>query len=168
MKVILFGATGMVGQGVLRECLRDADIASVLAIGRSTTGQRHQKLTDLAVPDLLQLSGLRAELATVDACFYCLGVSAVGMAEVDYRRVFRQDRVDLFETPTPAYNDVSASLQYLLGTGPVQWSVFLKGNNLTNAEERNHVATCMAPRSACSAWGTSARPSPGAAHSAFA
>ncbi len=66
--------------------------------------------------------------------------NARASARVDFRRVFRQDRVDLFETPTPAYNDVSASVQYLLVTGPVQWSIFLKGNNLANAEERNHVS----------------------------
>src|SRR6266496_3069247 len=87
MKVVLFGATGMVGQGVLRECLLDPDVERVLAIGRSSTGQRHDKLREIVRADLTDLTGLEGELAPCDACFFCLGVSSVGMAERDYRRV---------------------------------------------------------------------------------
>ena len=87
MKVILFGATGMVGQGVLRECLRDPRVASVLAIGRSPLGQSHEKLQELQHGDFADFSSLAAELSGWDACLFCLGVSSVGMTETDYRRV---------------------------------------------------------------------------------
>jgi uncharacterized protein YbjT (DUF2867 family) len=87
MKVILFGATGMVGQGVLRECLLDAEVEVVLVVGRSTTGVQNPKLREILRPDLADLAPLGAELAGYDACFFCLGVSSAGMSEQDYRRV---------------------------------------------------------------------------------
>lgn len=87
MKVILFGATGMVGQGVLRECLLAGDVDNVLAIGRTSTGQRHPKLQEIVRSDLFDLSPLESRLAGFDACFFCLGISAAGMSEQDYRRV---------------------------------------------------------------------------------
>ncbi len=87
MKVILFGATGMVGQGVLRECLLDPDVEEVLSIGRSSTGKAHSKLREIVPPDLLDLSAIEPALSGFDACFFCLGVSSVGMTEEDYRRV---------------------------------------------------------------------------------
>ena len=86
MKVILFGATGMVGQGVLRECLRDDGVESVLAVGRSATGQTHPKLRELIRKDLFDLDGVDAALQGYDVCFFCLGVSAAGMSEADYTR----------------------------------------------------------------------------------
>jgi uncharacterized protein YbjT (DUF2867 family) len=86
VKVILFGATGMVGQGVLRECLLDPEIAEVLAIGRSGAGQRHAKLREIVLPDLLDLSGIAEQLTGYDACFFCLGVSSAGMKEAEYAR----------------------------------------------------------------------------------
>jgi uncharacterized protein YbjT (DUF2867 family) len=87
MKVILFGATGMVGQGVLRECLLDSDVDSVLSIGRSATGKAHARLRELVHPDLLDLSAVESRLNGFDACFFCLGVSSARMKEQDYRRV---------------------------------------------------------------------------------
>jgi uncharacterized protein YbjT (DUF2867 family) len=87
MKVILFGATGMVGQGVLRECLLDADVESVLAVGRSPTGQRHAKLREILRDDFLDYSAIESELTGYDACFFCLGVSSVGMSEERYRHL---------------------------------------------------------------------------------
>ena len=87
MKIILLGATGMVGQGVLRECLLDSDVECVLAIGRGSTGQHHDKLREIVHADLFDLSAIEAELSGFDACFFCLGVSAVGMTEERYRRV---------------------------------------------------------------------------------
>jgi uncharacterized protein YbjT (DUF2867 family) len=87
MKAILFGATGMVGQGVLRECLLDGEVESVLAIGRNASGTQHEKLHDRVVGDLGDVSPLAQELSGYGACFFCLGVSAAGMTEVDYRRV---------------------------------------------------------------------------------
>jgi uncharacterized protein YbjT (DUF2867 family) len=87
VKVILFGATGMVGQGVLRECLLADDVESVLAVGRTATGQKHEKLQEIISTDLFDLSSIESHLSGLDACFFCLGVSAAGMSEPDYRRL---------------------------------------------------------------------------------
>ena len=85
MKVLLFGATGMVGQGVLRECLLDGEVESVLAVGRAGSGQQHAKLRDLVTSDLFHLP--ETALTGFDACFFCLGVSAGGMTEEAYARI---------------------------------------------------------------------------------
>jgi uncharacterized protein YbjT (DUF2867 family) len=87
MKVILFGATGMVGQGVLGECLRGADVESVLAVGRSPTGQTNAKLREIVHDNFLDYSALEPQLVGYDACFFCLGVSSVGMDEERYRHL---------------------------------------------------------------------------------
>jgi uncharacterized protein YbjT (DUF2867 family) len=87
MKVILFGATGMVGQGVLRECLLDGGVESVLVVGRSPTGQRHAKLREIVHDNFLDYSAIEPELTGYDACFFCLGVSSVGMNEERYRHL---------------------------------------------------------------------------------
>lgn len=87
MKVILFGATGMVGQGVLRECLRAGDVEAVLAIGRTPIGIEHPKLRELVHADLTDYTAIEDQLAGYDACFFCLGVSAAGMSEADYTRI---------------------------------------------------------------------------------
>jgi uncharacterized protein YbjT (DUF2867 family) len=87
MKVILFGATGMVGQGVLRECLLDPNVESVLAVGRSSTGQQHAKLREIVHDNFFDFSALESQLAGYDACFFCLGVSSVGMSAERYRHL---------------------------------------------------------------------------------
>jgi uncharacterized protein YbjT (DUF2867 family) len=87
MKVILFGATGMVGQAALGACLRDPGVESVLSIGRTPTGRSHPKLRELIRPDLFDTSVAEAELQGYDACFFCLGVSSAGMSEAEYTRL---------------------------------------------------------------------------------
>ena len=87
MKVIVFGATGMVGQGVLRECLRDPRVDAVLTVGRKATGQPHPKLKELVHADLFEYGSVAAELKGYDACFFCLGISSAGMNEAAYRRI---------------------------------------------------------------------------------
>ena len=87
MKVILFGATGMVGQGVLRECLLDPDVERVLVVGRSPTGQQHAKLREILHDDFFDFSAIESELTGYDACFFCLGVSSVGMDAQRYRHL---------------------------------------------------------------------------------
>jgi uncharacterized protein YbjT (DUF2867 family) len=87
MKVILFGATGMVGQGVLRECLLDPTVESVLAVGRSPTGQQHAKLREIVHADFMDYSAIESQLTGYDACFFCLGVSSIGMDEARYRHL---------------------------------------------------------------------------------
>lgn len=86
MRVILFGATGMVGQAVLRECLRDDTVEAVLAVGRSSTGVTHPKLRQLIRSDMFDFSPA-PELEGYDACLFCLGVSSVGMKEHEYTRL---------------------------------------------------------------------------------
>jgi uncharacterized protein YbjT (DUF2867 family) len=87
MKAILFGATGMVGQGVLRECLLDPRVDAVLSVGRNPTGQSHPKLSEWVPQDLFDYSGSDAQLMGYDACFFCLGISSAGMKETDYSRI---------------------------------------------------------------------------------
>jgi uncharacterized protein YbjT (DUF2867 family) len=87
MKVILFGATGMVGQAVLRECLLDEGVERVLVIGRRVTGKTDPKLAELLRADLFDVSGVDADLEGYDACLFCLGVSSAGMSEAEYTRL---------------------------------------------------------------------------------
>jgi len=87
MKVILFGATGMIGQGVLRECLLSTDVQLVQTIGRSATGREHQKHREIVRRNLFDFSDTAADLTGFDACFFCLGVSSAGMKEEDYEQV---------------------------------------------------------------------------------
>ncbi len=84
MNVILFGATGMIGQGVLRECLLNPDIDGILAIVRTPTGQQHEKLKEIKHENFLDFSGISEELRGYDACFFCLGVSTAGRSRLDY------------------------------------------------------------------------------------
>jgi uncharacterized protein YbjT (DUF2867 family) len=120
MKVILFGATGMVGQGVLRECLLDPGVERVLAVGRSPTGQTHDKLREIVHRDLADYASVSGELAGYDACFFCLGVSSAGMSEADYRRVTRDIAVAAARAlveKTPAMTFVFVSGAGADGTG---------------------------------------------------
>lgn len=87
MRVLLFGATGMIGQGALRECLLDDRVTAVLTVGRTTTGQQHPRLREIARADLFDLEPIESELASYDVCLFCLGVSSVGMSEADYTRI---------------------------------------------------------------------------------
>ena len=86
MNILLFGATGMLGQGLLRECLAAADVASVTTLGRTPTGVKHPKLRDLTAPDLTALSDelLRGPF---DACFFVIGVTSSGLDEAAYTRL---------------------------------------------------------------------------------
>jgi len=98
MNVLLFGATGMVGQGVLRECLLDSGVASVVSIGRSATGVSNPKLREIVHADLTNYAPIESELSGFDACFFCLGVSSAGMTEEQYTRVTYDITVRAAET----------------------------------------------------------------------
>jgi len=87
MNVLIFGATGMVGQGVLRECLLDPGVQRVQAIGRTTTGAQHPKLREIVQHDLWQYADIETDLTGFDSCFFCLGVASSGMTEEAYSRV---------------------------------------------------------------------------------
>jgi uncharacterized protein YbjT (DUF2867 family) len=87
MKVILFGATGMIGQGVLRECLLASDVELVEAVGREATAAQNPKVREVVHREMHDFSAIEGELTGFDACFFCLGVSSAGMSEADYERV---------------------------------------------------------------------------------
>lgn len=120
MKVILFGATGMVGQGVLRECLLAPDVDCILAVGRRATGQRHEKLKELVAENLLDLTPHAAELGGFDACFFCLGVSSAGMSEPEYRHITK---------------DLTLSVARLLArVAPAMTFVYVSGSGTDSSE----------------------------------
>lgn len=87
MKVIITGATGMVGKGVLLECLDSPKIEEILVINRNTLGIQHQKLKEVLLKDFSQIHTISNELEGYDGCFYCMGVSAVGMSEENYTQI---------------------------------------------------------------------------------
>jgi uncharacterized protein YbjT (DUF2867 family) len=87
MNVLLFGATGMVGQGVLRECLSASDVALVETVGRTGTGRQHPTWREIVHADLFDCDAIADDLKGFDACFFCLGVSSAGMQESDYERL---------------------------------------------------------------------------------
>jgi uncharacterized protein YbjT (DUF2867 family) len=87
MNILLFGATGMVGQGVLRECLLDPSVQLVGTIGRTATGQQNPKLREIVLKDLSNYAPIEEKLTGLDACFFCLGISASGMTEDAYERI---------------------------------------------------------------------------------
>jgi uncharacterized protein YbjT (DUF2867 family) len=124
MNVLLFGATGMVGQGVLRECLLDPEVQSVLSIGRGTTGQQHAKLREFVHKDFLDFSAIEPELSGLDACFFCLGVSSAGMAEEDYHRV--------------TYDFTMAAARTLARLNPGMTFIYVSGTG-TDSTERGRI-----------------------------
>jgi len=87
IKPIIFGATGMVGEGVLHECLNHAEVESVLVVGRKSCELKNEKLKELLLADFFDYSKIEANLKGFNACFFCLGVSSVGMKEETYTRI---------------------------------------------------------------------------------
>ena len=127
MKVILFGATGMVGQGVLRECLLDASVESVLVVGRSPTGQHHAKLHEVLHQDFMNFSGIESELRGYDACFFCLGVSSVGMDPERYHHLTYDVTMAAAKTlvtlnPGMVFTYVTGRSTDSTEQGPVRWA----------------------------------------------
>ena len=108
MKVILFGASGMVGGGILRECLEDSRVESILVVGRRPCGVADPKLRELLRPDLFDLDAVRDDLTGYEACFFCLGVSSSGMSEADYRRV----TLDLTVSAATVLGEVNPGLTF--------------------------------------------------------
>jgi uncharacterized protein YbjT (DUF2867 family) len=121
MKVIVVGASGMVGQGVLRECLLDPGVERVLVVGRRPLGQTDAKLVERVIPDLADLSSIEGELAGWDACFFCLGVTSVGMTEEAYRKV--------------TYDITAAFAKALARRSPGMTFVFVSGASTDSTEQ---------------------------------
>jgi len=115
MNVLILGATGMVGQGVLRECLLDAGVSRVVTLGRTATGQVHPKLHEIVHADLFHLAPVEEQLRGLDACFYCLGVSAAGLSEEEYARVNYEMTLAVAETL--ARVSPGLTFLYVSGTG---------------------------------------------------
>ena len=127
MKVILLGATGMVGQGVLRECLLDPAVERVLVVGRTTIGRQDAKLREVLRPDVADLAGAEDSLRGFDACFFCLGVSSAGMTEADYRRLTYDLTLAVAQTlvklsPAMTFIYVSGTGTDSTGQGRVMWA----------------------------------------------
>ncbi len=87
LKTIIFGATGMVGEGVLHQSLKHPDVESVLVIGRKSCSVTHPKLKEIIHNDFYNYTAIEEQLKGFNACFFCLGVSSVGMKEKDYTRI---------------------------------------------------------------------------------
>jgi uncharacterized protein YbjT (DUF2867 family) len=127
MKVLIFGATGMVGRGVLRECLLDTGVERVITVGRSRVGIRDPKLHELVYAGLEDLSSIEPELGGIDACFFCLGVSSAGMKDDDYYRVtfgFTLSAGGMLSRINPGMTFIYVSGQGTDGTekGRVMWA----------------------------------------------
>jgi uncharacterized protein YbjT (DUF2867 family) len=118
VKVLIFGATGMVGQGVLRECLAAPDVTLVQAIGRTPTAQQHPKLRELVHADMSHYEKVEEELRGFDACFFCLGVSSTTMGERAYTRVTHD--LTLAAAETLARLNPQMVFIYLSGAGADQ------------------------------------------------
>lgn len=113
MRVVITGATGMVGEGVLHECLGHPDVEGVLVVGRRPCGVAQPHLTEALVPDFFDLSKL--DLSGYDACFFCLGVSSVGMSEAAYTRVTYDLTMNFARTF--ARSNPGATFCYVTGAG---------------------------------------------------
>lgn len=126
-KIILTGATGYVGEGVLLECMADPRIDSVLVVGRKSCGVKHPKVVELLVPDFLAMDPLLDKLSGYDACFYCAGVSSVGMNEADYTRATYDTTIAfakavLAASPDSQFNCVSGASTDSSEKGRLMWA----------------------------------------------
>jgi uncharacterized protein YbjT (DUF2867 family) len=124
MKVLIFGATGMVGQGVLRECLRAPDVEVVASVGRGATGMQDPKLREIVHSEMGSLAAVETDLVGFDACFFSLGVSAGGMKEADYERI--------------TYGLTLAAAQTLSRLNPGMTFIYVSGEG-TDSTERGRV-----------------------------
>ena len=121
MNILIFGATGMVGQGVLRECLLDPEVQLVATIGRTATGQQNPKLREIVHPDLWNYAPLEDRLSGFDACFFCLGVSVSGLTEEAYARI--------------TYGITIAAAQTLCRLNPKMTFIYVSGASTDSSEK---------------------------------
>jgi nucleoside-diphosphate-sugar epimerase len=121
IKVIITGATGMVGEGVLLACLQNSTVAEVLIVSRRHYDLQHPKLKELLVPDFLKLDNFATSITGYDACFFCAGISSVGMKEAQYRHI--------------TYDTTLAFAKSLLAVNPNMVFTFVSGSNTDSSEK---------------------------------
>ena len=115
MKVILTGATGMVGEGVLLECFANPKVEEVLVVGRKKYDNSHPKIKQLIVPDFLEIDQYKEEMKGYNACFFCAGISSVGMSEEKFTKI-TYDTTIAFARAVWAVNPQSV-FNYVSGKG---------------------------------------------------
>ena len=120
MKVVLFGATGMVGSGVLLECLDSPRVESVVSVSRGGTGITHAKLHEVLHRNFLEFKTIRDAFVGADACFFCLGVSSTGMREAAYREL--------------THGVTLAAANELLAVSPQLTFIFVSGEGTDSTE----------------------------------
>jgi uncharacterized protein YbjT (DUF2867 family) len=121
MKVLIFGATGMLGQGVLRECLLDPEVEAIVTIGRTATGVHNPKLREIAHQNMESYADIEELLAGFDACFFCLGVTSSGLNEADYTRL--------------TYNFTLAAAETLSRVNPGMTFIYVSGSGTDSSEK---------------------------------
>jgi uncharacterized protein YbjT (DUF2867 family) len=120
MRVLIFGASGMIGQGVLRECLLDSGVDGILSIGRSKSGQSDPRLREIVHADLFHYESLEPELSGFDACFFSLGMTSVGKTETEYTRI--------------TYDLTLAAATTLAGLNPQMTFIYVSGAGTDSTE----------------------------------
>ena len=121
LRVLICGATGMVGQGVLRECLAASDVSLVQTVGRTATRHEHAKIHELSLANLLEYAGVESELKNFDACFFCLGVTSSGMSESDYAKL--------------TFDVTLAAANTLVGLNPQMTFIYVSGAGTDSTEK---------------------------------
>src|SRR6478609_8620396 len=127
MKTIITGATGMVGEGVLLECLQNKNVSQVLVVGRRSCGLSHPKMKELLVPDFMKLENYSEQLKGYDACFFCAGISSVGMNEKEYTHITYDTTLHFAKTlaainPDMIFNYVSGLYTDSSEKGKMMWA----------------------------------------------
>lgn len=127
IKIIITGSTGMVGEGVLLECLEHPEIKEVVMVNRRHNPLSHPKLKELIVPDFFNLDGLDNELSGFDACFYCAGITSNGMSEADYTRITYDTTLHFANTlvslnPAMVFSHISGSHTDATEKGKFMWA----------------------------------------------
>ncbi len=123
MRIIITGSTGMVGEGVLLECLQNSEVTEILCISRKSNGVTHPKLKELLIPDFTQIDLHKNELSDYDACFFCAGISSVGMKEEKYKQI--------------TYDTTMAVAKTLVKANPNMVFTYVSGTNTDSTEKGN-------------------------------
>jgi len=123
MKVIITGATGMVGEGVLLECLHNDAVSEVLSVSRKPSGITHPKMKELLVADFTKMSDYESEVAHYDACFFCAGISSVGMSEEKFTQI--------------TYDTTLAFAKALLAVNEAMTFIYVSGSSTDSTEKGN-------------------------------